>query len=390
MMDRATGRNAIAVMIFVLVSGGAVQAAESKTISGQAFGTTYRLTIGPSDHDVLRSQMHVPDIAELVAVELERIDSIFSLYRPDSEIAQWNALPAGEWFQASHDLCEVLAFAMELSRQTDGAYDPTVRTLSQLWNLHSVHPEWSPPGPASIEATMQVVGCQHIELDRSQQRLRKVVDGVQLDLNSLAEGWAIDCLLDRFTRSAPHAPNMESLLFELGGEFGARGVSAPNRAWRIGIEDPLNPRRLVAKLSLRDSSLCTSGTYKQGRVFGGKRYSHILNARTGAPVRHSTISVSVLHARAMVADGWATALLILGGDEAIALAERHALKASFVFDDVDRSPALTSQARELFELTDSPSVGITGGMGIMAVSLVMLAIVINTICQRLALRFRRF
>ena len=297
-----------------------LNANELEMISGRAFGTTYEVKIANRDPDV-----SIDAVRNLVADELERIEAIFSLYRIDSELTRWNAVKANEWIDVSHDLFSVVEFAIELSKQSKGAFDPTVRPLIELWHLDDLSGSWTPPTEQSIQSILSDIGIANIELRRDSKRIRKRNDFAKMDLNALVEGWAIDRVLQLLQQAG-----VKDVLFGLGGEFGGRGNRSESGGWQVGIEAPCNPPNIDAIISVENAALSTSGNYRQSRRYAGKRYSHIFDPRTGQPIHHDLTAVSVLHPSAMTADGWATALLILGPDLGKSVAEQHGLVARFV------------------------------------------------------------
>ena len=306
--------------VVVLSCSSSIDADEMEIISGRAMGTSYTLKIASQSETT-----SIEEASTLVKNELERIESIFSLYRTESELSRWNAALEGEWLEVSDDLYRVTEFAIELSRQTQGAFDPTIQPLMELWQLNSLSASWHPPATEAIQETKKNIGVNQIELRTVPYSIVKRHGRVKLDLNALVEGWAIDRV-----RSLLEAHRYHNFLFELGGEFGA--VGKPNQAsmWRVGIEDPRNPARLISKVALNGETLCTSGSTKQGRWYRDTRYSHILDPRTGRPIDHGLAAVSVLHSKAMFADGWSTALMVLGLREGMLLAEQKGLIASFI------------------------------------------------------------
>jgi len=306
--------------VVFLSCSSSIDADEMEIISGRAMGTSYTLKLGRQSETT-----SLQEASTLVKNELERIEAIFSLYRTESELSRWNAALEGEWLEVSDDLYTVTEFAIELSRQTHGAFDPTIRPLMELWQLNSLSAAWQPPTTEAIQETKKNIGVNQIELRSAPYAILKRNGMVKLDLNALIEGWAIDRV-----RSLLQVRRYHNFLFELGGEFGA--VGKPNQAsmWRVGIENPRNPDRLISKVVLNGEALCTSGSTKQGRVYRETRYSHILDPRTGSPINHSLAAVSVLHSKAMFADGWSTALMVLGPQEGMLMAEQKGLTASFI------------------------------------------------------------
>ncbi len=305
--------------IFILTLFAVVRASECDVVSGRAMGTSYTLRL--ASHSDTTS---VAELEDLVKNELERIEAIFSLYRPDSELSRWNAAPDGVWIEVSADLFAVSQFAIELSRQTGGAFDPTIRPLMTLWNLDSLSGDWKPPTFNLILDTKKQMGVGHLDLQTNPPAMRKRSKAIQLDLNASVEGWAIDRIVSMLTTHGLH-----DFLFELGGEFGAIGKSNRGLSWTVGIEDPSDPSRLISRVALNGEALCTSGSTKHRRRYRDKHYSHILDPRTGYPIEHDLAAVSVLHTNAMSADGWATALMVLGPVQGQTVAQQNGLIASF-------------------------------------------------------------
>jgi thiamine biosynthesis lipoprotein len=238
--------------------------------------------------------------------------------------------------------------SQEISRASDGAFDITVAPLVNLWGFGPrpalgaipqaatasvpAIPDHLPPTAAELATAKLVVGWQKVEPSVEAATLRKVVPDVTLDLASIAEGWAVDELSSLIERRG-----QEHFLVEAGGELRARG------RWRVGIE---RPARVVA---LCDQALSTSGTYRQRWNDAGRQRSHIIDPRTGEPVGHDTVSVTVIHPSCALADAWSTALLVLGAEEGLAVAEREHLAAAFVVEkDAGISLHLSStwQSRE--------------------------------------------
>ena len=310
----------VLVLCLVCLAGSkAIRADEFETVSGRAMGTSYSLQFADR-----KLKIGKDELAALVSDELERIESIFSLYRDDSELSRFNASPSSEWIHVSGDFYAVAKFANDLCEKTGGAFDPTLRPLVELWQGDRLSGEWKPPSRESVEAALKYVGMSHLEIQVDPPAIRKDSPLVQLDLNALVEGWAIERVLDLL-----ELKGCKNALFELGGEYGAIGFKSNGVAWRIGLEDPQALAKVYATTTLHDEALCTSGVYRQARNYAGKQYGHIIDARAGYPVDHDCLSVSVLHADAMIADGWATALMVLGPEQGLEAADKFGLAASF-------------------------------------------------------------
>lgn len=292
-------------------------------VSGRTMGTTWkvRYTTHPSLSTPAQLRSHVQE-------ELDRIEAIFSLYRQDSELSRWNRGSTTAAVAVSPTFAEILQRGLQLARWTDGAFDPTVEPLSRVWRLREADADWRPPTPRDLTAARSLVNYQQIRVTQSPPAIAKGAPRMELDLNALVEGYALDqmhrCLKEQGVCSG---------LLELGGEFRALGSKPDGSSWRIALEDPRRLPQTLGVVHLNTGALSTSGTYRQWRDDQGRRYSHLLDARSGEPVTHSTISVTVWADDALTADGWATALLILGREEGQKLAEQHGLSVLFVETD---------------------------------------------------------
>ncbi len=303
-------------------------------IVGRAMGMMYRLDFGEPVAAELRLEC-----GDLIASELSRIESIFSLYRSDSELSRWNAVKGLEPIKVGDDVVKLVLQARLLWQASDGAFDPTIYPLMKVWGFNSSSVEWNPPMPDRIESALQLVGMEQIELDADNQTLRKLQAGVELDLNALVEGWAIDRIVVVLREK-----KLRNFLFQLGGEYYADGHHQEGEAWTIGIEDPTNPNRLAGKIELSNQALSVSGNYRSGRTNEGKWYSHLLDPRTGYPSREKPSLVAVTADRAFEADGWATTLMMVSRDRAIELANDKSLAAWFVDSANGESTAIGSVA----------------------------------------------
>ena len=220
--------------------------------------------------------------------------------------------------------------AQEISERTGGAYDVTVGPLVNAWGFGA---EESRPdlGGEEIAALLERVGFEQLELDAEERTLRRRRADLYVDLSSIAKGYAVDLVAEALA-----AEGLGDVWVEVGGEVRAAGRNAEGRAWRLGIERPrLEPGALQRILPLADAAVATSGDYRNYRERDGVRFSHIIDPRSGWPIRHRLASVSVVHERCTVADGLATALLVLGPDEGWEMALADDLAVLFLVRDGD-------------------------------------------------------
>jgi thiamine biosynthesis lipoprotein len=289
-------------------------------LSGATMGTTWHVSYVAA-HDT-------PDAGDLqrgIAAQLEQVNLSMSTYRTDSEISQFNALAINTWFISSADFFRVLTTALEIGDKSEGAYDVTVAPLVNLWGFGPGAGVDQPPTPDDIAQVLALVGQRHIGIDTANRGVIKE-SAVSLDFSSLAKGFAVDQVAEWLL-----AQGVTRFMVEVGGEMRLSGLSGRDDPWRIAIEEPDSSGRSVARtVSLTDVAVATSGDYRNYFEANGRRYSHSIDPRTGYPVAHDLVSVTVVHANCMIADAWATALTVLGGERAMAVAQAQGLAVYFI------------------------------------------------------------
>lgn len=308
----------------LLLLGACAREPVELRLSGPTMGTVWNSTvIVPWDSPLDSAQLQAGIEAELAAV-----NASMSTYLPDSEISRFNAAPVDEWFQISADFYMVLSTALAISWQSSGAYDVTVGPLVNLWGFGPDGSVEVAPSDAEIAAAMARVGQDKLRLDGETYRVRKLAD-LYLDFSSIAKGFAVDQIARWLA-----GEGISSFLVEVGGEMRVAGQSARGDAWRIGIESPEAGRfELARTLRLGNDAVATSGDYRNYFEIDGERFSHTIDPRSGYPVTHELVSVTVVHASSMLADAWATALTVLGAEDAWAVAQAEGLAVYFIERD---------------------------------------------------------
>ena len=291
-------------------------------------GTTYTVKVAPGASPSLATR--IAELEGRVRQALDEVDRLMSTFRPDSELSRFNRAPANVPVALSPDTIEVFSLALEVHRESGGAFDVTVGPLVEAWGFGPERHR-RPPAADALQELRDRVGSHLLQLDPAAGTLTKIREGVECDLSAVAKGYAADRVA-----TALAAAGVDRYMVELGGEVRVHGLNRNDRPWQIGVERPLPGQRGVQRiLPLTEGGLATSGDYRNFYEIGGRRYSHALDPRTGAPVTHSLASVSVLAADCATADAWATALLVLGPDEGYRLAEERNIRAFFLVHDND-------------------------------------------------------
>jgi thiamine biosynthesis lipoprotein len=218
-------------------------------------------------------------------------------------------------FRFAPETRRVIAAALDLARETGGAFDPTVAPLVALWGFGAQAAD-APPSVTELEEARRRVGWQHLSFGEGGHLARRV-PGVQLDLSAIAKGYAVDAVVAELARDRPIGA-----LVEVGGEVRALGAKPGGAPWRVGIDDPDAPgSRLSAVVLLTGGALATSGDYRSVRVIEGRRRTHVVDPRSGRPVEQKVASASVIAPTCMEADAVATALMVLGPEKGLAWVE---------------------------------------------------------------------
>ncbi len=309
---------AAALICLGLVAAGCTRRDALETLSGAAQGTTY--TIQWQSHG---SSPDSDAVAAAVNGELARIDALLSNYRPDSVLERFNRTLSSEVQELPAELVRLLKLAADVHAASNGCFDPTVLPLVRLWGFDGDAPHV--PAAADIQATLRQVGLDKLLLIDA-THVRKTVPSLEIDMSSIGQGYAVDRV-----GAVLEGLGIRDYLVEIGGEIVARGTKPAGRPWRIGIEEPLSHREVVARsLTVphdRRTAVVTSGTYRHYFEDHGRLFSHILDPRTGAPVDHGPMAVTVVGSSPTIAAPWGTALTCLGPTQGRAVAEANGVAA---------------------------------------------------------------
>lgn len=288
-------------------------------LHGPTMGTRWSVTCDAApDTDVQALQT-------ALAAAVQRVDVQMSPWLPGSDLNRLNHAPVGAWVTLPAEILEVLVCALDVCRLSAGAFDPAAGALVDAWGFGAVRD--APDAEAIRTATSaapvaRTPTYEALELDSGMLRARKHAP-MHLDLCGIAKGYAVDRMADVLRQNGvPHA------LVALDGELRAVGGQADGQPWAVAVESPETGRRAVhSVVELQDLAVATSGDYRHYLQVGDARLAHTMDTRRGAPVRNEVASVTVLARQCMHADAWATALLVAGPGEGLALAQRMGLEA---------------------------------------------------------------
>jgi len=313
-----------------LLVGGCAQSEDPQIVfDGPTMGTYYSVKVARPPQGMSAESLQ-PQVAKV----LDAVVAEISTYDPKSELSRLNQNPSTDWIPISAELYRVVAEGQRISSLTDGAFDITIGPLVNLWGFG---PETRParlPSEQEIAAAKARVGWRKLELRADPPALRKARGDIYIDLSALGEGYGADRVGVWL-----ESQGITDYMVAVAGAIRTRGNNAKGEPWAIAIEEPLPDRRSVHRIiPVSDRALSTSGDYRNFFEENGKRYSHEIDPMTGEPVDRRLGSVTVVDDSAMVADGWATALMVLGDRRGPEAAKAQGLAAYFIVRDTNDQP----------------------------------------------------
>ena len=290
------------------------QPAQMLSFSGQTMGTTYHIKFVGTDQlpneQLLQAEI---DLA------LEKVNDQMSTYRKNSELSQFNQMTLASTIDVSPDTAKVIQAGIDLYQKTDGALDITLGPLVNLWGFGPDKRPVKVPSPELIAQTKAKTGINSLTINGL--KASKSNPDLYVDLSSIAKGFGVDKIASLLAKYQP-----KGYLVEIGGEVSLYGVKADDTPWRIAIEQPdVDEREIQQVIEPGNMAMATSGDYRNYYEEDGQRFTHIIDPRTGYPIDHRLASVTVLHPQSMIADGYATAMMVLGTEASLALAKEQNL-----------------------------------------------------------------
>jgi thiamine biosynthesis lipoprotein len=308
----------LATLALALLNACSEQGLEK--LQGAAQGTTYHISYwSPQPPDIQA-------IATAVETEFAVIDKILSNYRPDSVIEEFNETAATDSYEVGPEIAGLIRLAATVSHASQGCYDLTVKPIFDLWGFQ--HEQQVIPPESAISKVLKQIGMDKLEIV-DDSHIRKKQADVKVDVSSIAQGYSVERISQLLERHG-----IQDYLIEIGGELKTHGHKPNQEPWRIALEKPLSDQQSLHKVITlpKDTpfAVMTSGTYRHYFDNEGNRFSHILDARTGRPVQHDVVSVTVINPNPTLADAWSTALLCLGESEGLKAANGAHIAALFI------------------------------------------------------------
>jgi FAD:protein FMN transferase len=288
---------------------------------------------------------------EAAFTEVDRLDSMMSVWKPGSELLQMNAAAGDHPVKVSPEMIEILTTARQVGDWTDGKFDVTFGALSGLWKFDAQNQDNSIPTRADIERRLPFIDYHQVEINAAGGTAFIKRKGVSAHLGGIGKGYAID-------RAAAilHSAGLRDFMIQFGGDLflaGHRGT----RSWRAAIRDPRGPvDKVFAAIDLSDETFSTSGDYERFFMADGRRYHHIIDPDSGEPARGSR-SVTIVAKRGVLADALSTGVFVLGPEKGMALIEQLPDVEGVIVSDTNQvlvSSGLKDRLVILSQPTDAP------------------------------------
>lgn len=343
------------VIISLICAQGCSRRKEPLKETWLAMGTFAAITVTDQDCEYL-------DKYASAARDLMReLENSLSMFKPDSEVSRINQSAGESPVLVSDYTLEVLELARKYAEISGGCFDPTIAPLVKIWGFNGGRVPDEPLDETSVRSLLRCVGYGHLVLSGGSAYLD--TPDMQLDLGGIAKGYAVDVCYRKLREM-----KAENIMINLGGNIRCHGTSRGNKPWKVGVRNPFDPHSIVGTISLTEGmAVATSGNYERFVTIGNERYAHIIDPRTGYPVR-GMAGVTVVSASAVEADAMSTALFVLGIEESQGiLNQMHDCHALFILDEQPLQIWVTHGFAQhftpepafdnaVFELEPSPSV----------------------------------
>jgi len=311
-MNKIIMSKILALSLIFLLSSCSDDATLSE-INGKTMGTTYSVKV-VTDADINVTKIEIDK-------RLNEINKVFSNWDPQSELSLLDSEPANTWIEVSDELLFVLTESKKIMQQTDGAFDPGIGRLIDIWGFGPKRVEQK-PDRSQIEDMVALSSLRNLYIENN--KIKKDID-IHINLSAIAKGYAVDEIAELL-----RVKGFEDFLVEIGGEVIASGENI-DQEWTVGIENPNS--QMSIPITLINQAIATSGNYRNFFIWEGEKYDHIIEPSSGLPIRSDLASVSVIHPQTMMADAYATAMMVMGSERSKELAEQLNLSVILILNE---------------------------------------------------------
>lgn len=314
---------AIGLIALTLIAGGCI-GTKNRTADVMRFefeqphmGTLFKITLYAPSEPSARAA------SDLAFAKVAALDRMMTDYDPESELMRLCRQPINTPVRVSKDLFAVLEESLRISRASDGAFDPTIGPMIRQWRR--ARRQETLPTPEQIQSAQQSVGWQKLVSDARTRTVTLLVPNMQLDLGGIAKGYAADKALEVLRNEG-----IICALVAASGDIAAGDAPPGTKGWRVSIGTPYSSNALSKTFLLNNAAVSTSGDAEQFVIIGGRRYSHIVDPRTGIGLTNQ-VQVSIIAKHATQTDAFATSVCVLGAERGIALVNSQPKMATIIF-----------------------------------------------------------
>lgn len=288
----------IFISLFLGTAVASAQVTHKRTLS--MLGSAFEMTVVAKD--IPEADLYI----DMAVAEVSRLENLISDWIPTTPISQVNKFAGIKPVKVPQEVFDVVERSIKISELTSGAFDISYASMDKIWKFDGSMTTM--PTPEEIKKSVSKVGYKNIILDPKNSTIFLKVEGMKLGLGGIGQGFIADKIKKLLTSKGVVAG-----IVNISGDISTWGKQTNGEKWKIGIKNPLNKNKIFATFPLEDSAVETSGSYEKYVIFNGKRYSHIIDTRTGYPAT-GVISVSVFAKTTELADALATGIFVMGVD----------------------------------------------------------------------------
>lgn len=262
---------------------------------------------------------------DMSVVEVRRIENLISDWKPETEISAVNRNAGKQPVKVSREVLKLVSRSLKISELTEGAFDVSYASMDKIWKFDGSMTAM--PTAEAIQKSVEKVGFKNILIDYGRMTIFLKNEGMKIGLGGIGQGYIADKIKELMIRNG-----ILSGIVNVSGDVSAWGKMPNGKPWTVGIVNPMNKNKVFATFLLIDSSVETSGSYEKYVVFDGKRYSHIIDPRTGYPAT-GVVSVSVFSKQTEISDALATSIFVMGKETGLNLINQLKGIECIIIDD---------------------------------------------------------
>jgi thiamine biosynthesis lipoprotein len=288
----------LVIVFFALGFGANAQLIHKRKVS--LLGSPFEITVVAND------TLQAIQYEDMAIAEVKRIENLISDWIPTTPLSQINQNAGKQPVKVPAELIELIERSTKISKLTDGAFDISYASMDKIWKFDGSMKEM--PSPEAIKKSVEKVGYENIVIDKEKQTVFLKLEGMKLGMGGIGQGYIADKI-----KALLNSKGCASGLVNVSGDISTWGRQPNGEQWKVGIKNPMNKNKIFATFPLEDTAVETSGSYEKYVTFNGKRYSHIIDTRTGYPAT-GLISVSIFAKTTELADALATGIFVMGKD----------------------------------------------------------------------------